>query len=274
MQFLANWLHVAGRGLGGPGRRLVRRHRLDAWVDPARGRRPAGRTSTCGCADAAEAPTRQPGRAAGWTGSTRTRSRPSGSAWSPLRAAGHADPVVRLEDLRQPVEPPLGDAGRRRGSTGRTGSPGQRPDLLAARSRAPTACSCARRPPAATTAGRSTGSCSRMPTGCAGPRRSTRSCSPWSAAPTARCRCATSWRCWRPRTRCRPTARRGRPARRRATWSSAASCCRRREPGPLPTGRGRRWPVRAVVQTSAGPASRSTARWSARSRTGCWYSSA
>ena len=54
----------------------------------------------------------RPGRAPrpGWTGSTRSKVEAVGFGLVTLRAGGHDDPVVRVEDLRQPVEAPLGRA--------------------------------------------------------------------------------------------------------------------------------------------------------------------
>ena len=57
-----------------------------------------------------------------------------------VRRSGRADPVVRVEELTQTVEPPLGVRRSRRGSTGRTGcaaAPGRR--LRAAARRVPAA---------------------------------------------------------------------------------------------------------------------------------------
>jgi hypothetical protein len=109
-----------------------------------------------------------------------------------LRRGGHDDPVVRVEDLRQRVEPPMGD---------RIAAWFDRQDwlrvrdtegLLAERYRAAEGLQLRQE----ATMGEEGWAVDRqvlaMPPGCAGPRRSTRWCWPWSAAPTVGCRCTTS----------------------------------------------------------------------------------
>ena len=166
MQFLANWMHVAGEDWDDRVAGWFAGTGLDAWVDPARGRRPDGVRRACGWPTRREPPTR-PGRRPGWTGSTRSKVEAVGFGLVTLRRAGHDDPVVRVEDLRQQVEPAVRRPGR--GLV--------RPAGLAAGARRRRRCS----PPAtgpptglqlrqeATLgdgrAGRSTGRCSRMPHG-------------------------------------------------------------------------------------------------------------
>ncbi|HLL67605.1 MAG TPA: methyltransferase [Micromonosporaceae bacterium] len=108
MQFLANWLHLAGQDwqdrvagwLAGTG--------LDAWVIQREVSDPVSYVNLW-LADAAADPAAQPALAAAWldwfdanhvTG--------IGLGLVTLRAAGHDDPTVRLDDLRQTLDEPLG----------------------------------------------------------------------------------------------------------------------------------------------------------------------
>ena len=190
------------RGLGRAGRRLVRRHRPGRLGDPARGGRPDGVRRPVAAPTPARPPTRT-GRRPGWTGSTRRRSRRSASAWSPCAAAATTDPVVRVEDLRQAVQPPLGDAGRglvrppglapgtRRRRTARGALPGRR-RAAAAPGGHHGRRGLGRRPAGARDAARAALVRGGRSAGAGAGRRRRRSA----------CRCATSSRCSPPRTTC------------------------------------------------------------------------
>jgi methylase of polypeptide subunit release factors len=108
MQFLANWLHVAGEDwqdrvagwLAGTG--------LDAWVVQREVSDPVGYVNLW-LADAAEDPLERPARAAAWLDwFEANRVEAVGLGLVTLRAGGHDDPTVRLEDLRQAPDGPLG----------------------------------------------------------------------------------------------------------------------------------------------------------------------
>jgi len=108
MQFLANWLHVAGEDwadrvagwVGGTG--------LDAWIVQREVSDPVGYVNLW-LADAAEAPADRPARAAAWLDwFDANRVEAVGLGLVTLRAGGHDDPTVRVEELRQAVDQPLG----------------------------------------------------------------------------------------------------------------------------------------------------------------------
>jgi methylase of polypeptide subunit release factors len=109
MQFLANWLHVAGQPwqervggwLDGTG--------LDAWVIQREVSDPLGYVDLW-LADASEDPASRPARAAAWLDwFDANQVEGVGFGLITVRAGGRADPVRRLEDLRQPVGDRLGD---------------------------------------------------------------------------------------------------------------------------------------------------------------------
>ncbi len=106
-QFLANWLHVRGTDwtervagwLAGTG--------LSAWVIQREVTDPVSYVNLW-LADAAER--RDPARAARWLDwFDAQQAEAVGFGIVTLRADGLDDPVLRLEDLRQPVEGPLGE---------------------------------------------------------------------------------------------------------------------------------------------------------------------
>jgi methylase of polypeptide subunit release factors len=108
VQFLANWLHVAGERwedrvagwLAGTG--------LDAWVIQREVSDPVGYVSLW-LADAAEDAVHQPAVAAAWLDwFDAAKVEAVGFGLVTLRAGGHDDPTVRIEDLRQPLDAPLG----------------------------------------------------------------------------------------------------------------------------------------------------------------------
>jgi hypothetical protein len=108
MQFLANWLHVAGEDwedrvagwLAGTG--------LDAWVIQREVSDPVAYVQLW-LADANEDPAAQPGIAAAWLDwFDAANAEAVGFGLVTLRAAGHDDPTVRIEELRQPLDAPLG----------------------------------------------------------------------------------------------------------------------------------------------------------------------
>jgi hypothetical protein len=106
MQFLANWLHVAGQPwqerfaewLAGTG--------LDAWVIQREVSDPVSYVDLW-LADAGEDPER---RTAWLDWFEQHKVVGIGLGVVTLRAGGHDDPTVRLEDLRQSVEQPFGDS--------------------------------------------------------------------------------------------------------------------------------------------------------------------
>jgi methylase of polypeptide subunit release factors len=108
VQFLANWLHVAGQDwrdrvagwLAGTG--------LDAWVIQREVSDPMGYVNLW-LADAAEDPTSQPAVAGAWLDwFDAAKVEAVGFGLVTLRAGGHDDPTVRIEELRQPLDAPLG----------------------------------------------------------------------------------------------------------------------------------------------------------------------
>ncbi|WP_433057590.1 DUF7059 domain-containing protein [Dactylosporangium sp. CS-033363] len=108
MQFLANWLHVSGEDwrdrvndwLAGTG--------LDAWVIQREVSDPLAYVNLW-LADASEDPARQPALAAAWLDWFDAQKVDAvGFGLITLRAAGHDDPTVRIEDLRHTVGGDLG----------------------------------------------------------------------------------------------------------------------------------------------------------------------
>jgi Methyltransferase small domain len=106
MQFLANWAHVAGEDwrdrvagwLAGTG--------LDAWVVEREVCDPVAYVNLW-LADAAESQPAQ--RAANWLDWFDANAVEAvGLGLITIRAAGHLDPTVRIEELRQPVDQPFG----------------------------------------------------------------------------------------------------------------------------------------------------------------------
>jgi methylase of polypeptide subunit release factors len=108
MQFLANWLHVTGEAwqdrvagwLAGTG--------LDAWVIQREVCDPAGYVNLW-LTDAAEDPAAQPALAAAWLDwFDAAKVEAIGLGLVTLRAGGHDDPTVRIEEMRQQLDEPLG----------------------------------------------------------------------------------------------------------------------------------------------------------------------
>ncbi len=107
MQFLANWEHVAGEDWGDRVAGWFAGTGLDAWVIQ---REVADPMSYVGLwlADANE--DGDPARAAAWLDWFDANDVSAiGFGLVTLRRGGHADPVVRVEDLRQQVQQPLGE---------------------------------------------------------------------------------------------------------------------------------------------------------------------
>ena len=107
MQFLANWEHVAGEDWGDRVAGWFAGTGLDAWVIQ---REVADPMSYVGLwlADANE--DGDPARAAAWLDWFDANDVSAiGFGLVTLRRSGHADPVVRVEDLRQQVQQPLGE---------------------------------------------------------------------------------------------------------------------------------------------------------------------
>ncbi|MFY1633115.1 DUF7059 domain-containing protein [Solwaraspora sp. WMMB335] len=107
MQYLANWMHVAGEDwtervagwLAGTG--------LDGWVIQREVADPVSYVNLW-LADASEGPDAH--RAAAWLDwFDAQKVEAVGFGLVTLRRSGHAEPVVRVEELRQQVAPPLGD---------------------------------------------------------------------------------------------------------------------------------------------------------------------
>jgi hypothetical protein len=107
MHYLANWMHVTGEDwtervagwLTGTG--------LDAWVIQREVADPVSYVNLW-LADASEGPDAH--RAAAWLDwFDAQKVEAIGFGLITLRRAGHIDPVVRVEELRQQITPPLGD---------------------------------------------------------------------------------------------------------------------------------------------------------------------
>jgi hypothetical protein len=108
MQFLANWLHVTGESWADRVAGWVAGTGLDAWIVQREVSDPVGYVSLW-LADAAEDPAAQSARAADWLDwFDAHKVEAVGLGLVTLRAGGHADPVVRVEDLRQAVDQPMG----------------------------------------------------------------------------------------------------------------------------------------------------------------------
>jgi methylase of polypeptide subunit release factors len=108
MQFLANWLHVTGEDWAERVAGWVTGTGLDAWVVQREVSDPVGYVSLW-LADAAEEQGAQSARAADWLDwFDANKVEAVGLGLVTLRAAGHADPVVRVEDLRQAINEPMG----------------------------------------------------------------------------------------------------------------------------------------------------------------------
>lgn len=108
LQFLANWLHVTGEDwrdrvtgwLAGSG--------LDAWIIQREVSTPLEYVNLW-LADAEESPATRPARAAAWLDwFAESQVEAVGFGLITLRAGGHNDPIVRVEELRQPLSDPLG----------------------------------------------------------------------------------------------------------------------------------------------------------------------
>jgi methylase of polypeptide subunit release factors len=108
MQFLANWLHVAGEDWSDRVAGWVAGTGLDAWIIQREVSDPIGYVNLW-LADASEDRMTQPARAAAWLDwFDANKIEGVGLGLVTLRAGGHDDPAVRVEDLRQAVEQPLG----------------------------------------------------------------------------------------------------------------------------------------------------------------------
>lgn len=106
MQFLANWALVAGEDWADRVAGWVAGTGLDAWIIQREVADPVGYVNLW-LADAAEPA--DPGRTEAWLDWFDAHKVTGvGFGIVTLRRGGHDDPVVRVEDLRQPVEPPLG----------------------------------------------------------------------------------------------------------------------------------------------------------------------
>ncbi len=107
-QFLANWLHVAGEDWSDRVAGWVAGTGLDAWIVQREVSDPISYVDLW-LTDAAESSADRPSRAAAWLDWFDTNKVEAvGLGLVTLRAGGHADPTVRVEELRQPVDPPLG----------------------------------------------------------------------------------------------------------------------------------------------------------------------
>lgn len=108
LQFLANWLHVAGEDWADRVAGWLAGTGLDAWVLQREVSDPVAYVNLW-LADAAEDPATQPARAAEWLDwFDANKIEAVGLGLITLRAGGHDDPSVRVEDLRQAVDQPLG----------------------------------------------------------------------------------------------------------------------------------------------------------------------
>jgi methylase of polypeptide subunit release factors len=108
MQFLANWLHVAGENWADRVADWLAGTGLDAWVIQREVSDPVAYVNLW-LSDASEDPLRQPALAAAWLDWFDARKVDAvGFGLITLRAGGHDDPTVRIEDLRQGVDGALG----------------------------------------------------------------------------------------------------------------------------------------------------------------------
>jgi len=107
MQYLANWLHVAGEDWGERVAGWFTGTGLDAWVVQREVAEPMAYVDLW-LTDAGEAP--DPDRIAAWLDwFDAHKVEAIGFGLISLRRGGHDDPVVRVEDLRQQVQPPMGE---------------------------------------------------------------------------------------------------------------------------------------------------------------------
>ncbi|OLE23752.1 MAG: methyltransferase [Actinobacteria bacterium 13_1_20CM_3_71_11] len=107
MQYLANWLHVAGESWDDRVAGWVAGTGLDAWVIQREVSDPVSYVRLW-LSDASEQP--DPQRMAAWLDwFDAHKVEAVGFGLVTLRRGGHLDPVVRVEDLRQAVDPPLGE---------------------------------------------------------------------------------------------------------------------------------------------------------------------
>ncbi|WP_435821518.1 DUF7782 domain-containing protein [Micromonospora musae] len=107
MQYLANWVHVAGEQWDERVADWFAGTGLDAWVIQREVADPMAYVNLW-LTDVGEAA--DPQRMAAWLDwFDAHKVEAIGFGIISLRRGGHADPVVRVEDLRQRVEPPMGD---------------------------------------------------------------------------------------------------------------------------------------------------------------------
>ncbi|MEV4200623.1 DUF7782 domain-containing protein [Micromonospora globbae] len=107
MQYLANWVHVAGEEWDERVAGWFAGTGLDAWVIQREVADPMAYVNLW-LTDVGE--TADPRRMAEWLDwFDAHKVEAIGFGIVTLRRAGHADPVVRVEELRQRVEPPMGD---------------------------------------------------------------------------------------------------------------------------------------------------------------------
>jgi methylase of polypeptide subunit release factors len=107
MQFLANWAHVSGHDWGERVTGWVAGTGLDAWVIQREVADPMAYVDLW-LADAAES--RDPARVAAWLDwFDAHKIEAVGFGLVTLRRGGSADPVVRVEDLRQQTDQPFGE---------------------------------------------------------------------------------------------------------------------------------------------------------------------
>lgn len=107
LQFLANWEHVSGEDWTDRVASWFAGTGLDAWVIQREVADPAAYVSLW-LADASEQP--DPQRAAAWLDwFDANKVEAVGFGLVTLRKSGHADPIRRIEDLRQAVQPSLGE---------------------------------------------------------------------------------------------------------------------------------------------------------------------
>ncbi|TDC33981.1 methyltransferase domain-containing protein [Micromonospora sp. 15K316] len=107
MQYLANWVHVAGEQWDERVADWFAGTGLDAWVIQREVADPMAYVNLW-LTDVGEAT--DPQRMAAWLDWFDSHKVEAiGFGIISLRRGGHADPVVRVEDLRQRVEPPMGD---------------------------------------------------------------------------------------------------------------------------------------------------------------------
>ncbi|WP_176738481.1 DUF7059 domain-containing protein [Micromonospora pallida] len=107
MQYLANWVHVTGEDWGDRVAGWFAGTGLDAWVVQREVADPMAYVNLW-VTDVGETP--DPHRMAAWLDwFDAHKVEAVGFGIVSLRNSGHDDPVVRVEDLRQRVEPPMGD---------------------------------------------------------------------------------------------------------------------------------------------------------------------